>query len=487
LFEASRSLAFFDHFRIPYRVQDDGPSAAWNLPERHPLQSWARAHWNRGPAPHRVVYWPRNEDIAKQAPVAQYSLDSIPIFGRVVPDTRLIDLLTASQGHWQRDTPILEGSGNCIASVWRDENGNIVLPFDPDEVLKNFWSEGYRSIQERRFTTRARKASMLFYYRIRPWMPHATQILLRRFFIPLQSRQLFPAWPLETALQDLFAWLFGRFTQLAQEGIPWIAPWPQGYSWALVLTHDVETQSGYDKLGELKSIEIEAGLRSSWNFVPKRYPVDDSLVRELLDDGFEVGVHGLYHDGRDLQSLALLNQRLPGIRVYAKRWEAVGFRSPSTHRMWEWMPLLGFDYDSSYADTDPYEPQPGGCCSLWPFFNQDMVELPITLPQDHTLFVLLGHLDEGLWIKKARQIKSHNGMVLLDTHPDYTAESPAGVYQRFLSEFHNDPTAWRALPKEVSAWWRRRAHSYIVFDENNWSIQGEAAKEARIEFTRLAS
>ena len=28
------------------------------------------------------------------------------------------------------------------------------------------------------------------------------------------------------------------------------------------------------------------------------------------------------------------------------------------------MPRLGFDYDSSYTDTDPYEPQPGGCCTL---------------------------------------------------------------------------------------------------------------------------
>ena len=50
------------------------------------------------------------------------------------------------------------------------------------------------------------------------------------------------------------------------------------------------------------------------------------------------------------------------------------------------MPRLGFEYDSSYTDTDPYEPQPGGCCSYLPYFNESLVELPITLPQDHTVF-----------------------------------------------------------------------------------------------------
>jgi hypothetical protein len=52
------------------------------------------------------------------------------------------------------------------------------------------------------------------------------------------------------------------------------------------------------------------------------------------------------------------------------------------------MASLPFEYDSSYPDTDPFEPQPGGCCSWLPYFNGPLVELPITLPQDHTLFVI---------------------------------------------------------------------------------------------------
>ena len=77
------------------------------------------------------------------------------------------------------------------------------------------------------------------------------------------------------------------------------------------------------------------------------------------------------------------------------------------------MPLLGFDYDSSSPDTDPFEPQSGGCCSWWPFFNGKLVELPITLVQDHTLFVILRRPDEQLWVEKAElSSESRNGWLL---------------------------------------------------------------------------
>ena len=68
-------------------------------------------------------------------------------------------------------------------------------------------------------------------------------------------------------------------------------------------------------------------------------------------------MHGLYHDGRDLESEKTLLERLPAIRSHAERWGAVGFRSPATHRDWRLMRLLGFEYDSSSPDTDPFEPQ----------------------------------------------------------------------------------------------------------------------------------
>jgi hypothetical protein len=247
-----------------------------------------------------------------------------------------------------------------------------------------------------------------------------------------------------------------------------------------VLTHDVETGKGRDHVHLMRDLEAERGYRSSWNFVPKRYETADSLVESLKADGFEVGVHGLYHDGRDLESRELLERRLPEIRSYAERWGAVGFRSPATHRDWDLMRLLPFDYDSSSPDTDPFEPQSGGCCTWLPFENGDLVELPITLPQDHTLFVILQR-DEGAWIEKADELRTRGGMALLITHPDYMIESERlEAYTRFLDRYADDESAWRALPCEVSAWWRRRAASSIERDGDGWRVSGPAAGEATV-------
>ena len=239
-------------------------------------------------------------------------------------------------------------------------------------------------------------------------------------------------------------------------------------------------------LDPVLELERALGLRSSWNFVPRRdYEVRLDVLQRLVADGFEVGVHGLYHDGRDLESLETLRRRLPAMREAADQWGAVGFRSPATHRSWELMPMLGFEYDSSYSDTDPFEPQGGGCCSWLPFFIDGMVELPLTVSQDHTMFVILQKRDEGAWVEKTSFLRSRGGMALLVTHPDYlTDEVIMGAYRRFLERFADDASAWKALPREVSDWWRRRAASTLERSGAEWRVVGPAAHDGRIEFAR---
>jgi hypothetical protein len=264
--------------------------------------------------------------------------------------------------------------------------------------------------------------------------------------------------------------------------MPYLAPWPDGHEWALVVTHDVETAVGRDAIGRLRAVEEALGYRSSWNLVPERYTVDDALVADLRASGNEVGVHGLRHDGRDLESWRTLQRRLPEMRRWAERWGAVGFRSPATHRRWEWMPALGFEYDTSYPDTDPYEPIPGGCCSWLPFFNQAQVELPVTLPQDHTLLTILQR-DGALWAEKAGFLRRRGGMALVIVHPDYMLDAESlQAYEGFLRAFQDDGTAWKALPREVSDWWRRRQATSLRVIDGAWSATGPADGEARIEF-----
>ena len=390
-------------------------------------------------------------------------------------------MLSRSGQGWEPAEAIFDGDDRHVANVWCDREGSIFLPFDPGEVMWRFWSESYQAVGRSRMAGAGRAAAVRGYYLARPALPRPVQLRLRRLFTRVQSRSSFPAWPVEDTLHNLYAWLIALVADVAGRPVPYLHPWPDGRTWAFVLTHDVETATGYQDMELLRSLERKHGYRSSWNFVGQRYPVGDDMLRALRDEGCEVGVHGLRHDGRDLGSPRLLEHRLPAMREFAKRWDASGFRSPATQRRWELMPGLGFDYDSSYSDTDPYEPQPGGCCTFWPYFNQAMVELPITLPQDHTMFSILQKADSEIWLEKARFLRRRQGMALVLTHPDYARDKRVtDSYASLLETFEDDDTAWRALPREVSAWWRDRAASAIRRDGDAWRVEGPASDRAQV-------
>ena len=467
-FVATRQLAFLDHFRVPHAVD--------------PATSHAGTNCVR--AGHAALIWPATPGPDLVAGMIRGEGDrGIPFFARIQPDDAVRELLPGDADAWSPARAVVTTDGSPLGSIWRAADGSVFFPFDPDEVIANYWSERYLQLAG---SSRARKLArilMVAYYRVRPLLPRALQIWMRRRVAPIQARARFPRWPIETGLHDFFELLLAILADISGDAVPYIAAWPTGHTWALVLTHDVELDAGWRALDPVLELEHAHGLRSSWNLVPLRYQVSDERVRELIDLGHEVGVHGLYHDGRDLSSVEMLRERLPGMRAAAERWDAVGFRSPALHRRAEWMPLLGFDYDSSSPDTDPFEPQPGGCCTWLPFFNEGMVELPVTLTQDHTLYVILGHRDEAAWVSKTEFLRDRGGMALLDTHPDYLV-SPRVLhaYSRLLERYAADPTAWTALPREVSAWWRRRAASRLERDGDGWKVVGPAADEARVAF-----
>ncbi|MGB6068008.1 MAG: hypothetical protein WBG50_24645, partial [Desulfomonilaceae bacterium] len=68
-----------------------------------------------------------------------------------------------------------------------------------------------------------------------------------------------------------------------QKKIPFLGYWPSGRKWALVLTHDVESSVGVANIERVIEIEKSMGFRSSWNFVPERYPFDRSILRKLME------------------------------------------------------------------------------------------------------------------------------------------------------------------------------------------------------------
>ena len=470
MFLASSAPLLLDYFRVPYVV--DARLASPDVDQLCPCSYGPRVFWMGG-----------SDGELEAAKISGCEgRPEIPIFGRVLPDSRVASLLEERGSGWRAARKLTDEGGNPIGSIWKSEDGCYFLPFDPAEVIANYWSEGYSAIGKRAGSRGLRRLMMIVYYRLRPLLPRRVQIWLRRQFARQQARSSFPRWPVEPGLHDFFDLMFGILAGVAGQPIPRIAAWPHGYDWALVLTHDVEKAAGLAALEPVLDVERAQGMRSSWNLVAGDYEVTPDRVRQLVDDGFEVGVHGMHHDGRDFESFTTWQERLRGIREGGERWGSVGFRAPSLHRRWEWMPLLEFDYDSSYPDSDPFEPQDGGCCTWLPFFNGDLVELPMTLTLDHTLFVILRHTDDRAWAEKTEFLRAHGGLALIDTHPDYLVdETILASYANFLARFALDPTAWKALPREVSSWWRRRADSSLVRVGDGWQIVGPAAGEGRVE------
>ena len=294
------------------------------------------------------------------------------------------------------------------------------------------------------------------FYLIKPLIPRQLQIFLRRRRAKRLLEQYRRRWPIETSR--------GRFSGVSK--------WPDGKQFCVVLVHDVETMHGYRKCDLLAGLDAAHGFRSSFNFVPERYKVDARYVEDLHSRGFEIGVHGLKHDGKLFLNEKAFAKRAEKINHYIREWKSVGFYSPSMHRNLDWLHRLEVEYDQSTFDTDPFEPQPGGVQIIFPFMVRNAptehgyVELPYTLPQDHTLFIIMKERTNDIWKRKLDWIAENGGLALIKTHPDYmdfenqftfsTKHYPAALYDDLLDYISANFKGrfWHALPMEVAHYWR---------------------------------
>jgi len=306
---------------------------------------------------------------------------------------------------------------------------------------------------------RLSRSKQLYYQFVRPVLPGFLHTPLRTLLLSRQKNGFALKWPIEDRYVRFQFEVVARLIANKQlDSIPYIHFWPAGKRFAFVLTHDIESAEGQNFVCEVAALDEKYGFHSSFNFVPEKYQVDLGLIKELKKRGFEVGVHGLKHDGRLFSSKAIFDARVKRINNYLKEWDAVGFRSPMTHRNPEWMQSLDIEYDSSFFDTDPFEPIPGGTMSIWPFQMGRFIELPYTLMQDHTLMVTLGETTPRLWLEKVGFIEKYCGMALVNTHPDYLKDPRHfTVYEAFLRKMRERDGYWHALSRELARWWKKRA------------------------------
>jgi hypothetical protein len=300
-----------------------------------------------------------------------------------------------------------------------------------------------------------------FYYHVKPFVPRSLRWALRRKRAVAIRERNTETWPINAAASEIPDHWQG---------------WPDGKKFAFVLTHDVESGNGVGKVKKLAEMEHGCGLCSSFNFIPQgSYEVPDELRSWLTDRNFEVGVHDLYHDGKLYHSRGGFREKAEQINQHLREWGAVGFRSGFMLRQLEWLHDLDAEYDASTFDTDPFEPQPDGCRTIFPFFVPDRekahgagyVELPYTLPQDSTLYLLLGERSAEIWLRKLDWIAEHGGLALVNIHPDYIDfdqtdfshfRYPVSLVSDLFEYLENRYKGqfWNPLPRELAAWYRNQ-------------------------------
>ena len=371
------------------------------------------------------------------------------------------------------------------------------------------------------------------YYSIKPLLPLRMRFAVRRWFAVRKRPQVEGAWPIMPG------------SEAPPEGWP---GWPEGKQFALVLTHDVEGTLGLGKCDRLTKLERELGFRSAFNLIPEgEYRVTDDLRADFRACGCEVGVHDLYHDGKLFLREHEFSANAVRINHYLREWGAAGFRSGFMLHNLDWLHQLDVLYDASTFDTDPFEPQPQGRNTIFPFwvprskmlktetrkteieeyrteavsasqpfsvspsssnlsasseqisasqpfsvsaFPRDgYAELPYTLPQDSTLFLLLKERHPDIWFQKLDWIARHGGMALVNVHPDYMRFDgqpssphtyPADYYRQFLQYARRryKDSFWQPLPRDLAAFVARHSipprriprricmvtHSYFLSD-----------------------
>jgi hypothetical protein len=374
----------------------------------------------------------------------------------------------------------------------RLENGTCTLAFDPDTIVENLRRERY--VPEALAAGRGPAAGGFVrkaYYAVRPLLPVAVRKHLQRASLKGWDKKPFPTWPVDRSVDSVFEQLMALALRIQNtERIPFIWFWPEGKTGCAIMTHDVEQRAGLNFCPTLMDLNDSHGIKSSFQVIPDgRYHATEAELDGIRKRGFEVNVHDWNHDGHLYSSREIFLERVAKINQVAEQYRAQGFRSGVLYRNTEWFDDLNFSYEMSIPNVGHLDPQPGGCCTVMPYFIGDLLEIPLTTIQDYSLFHILKDYSIEIWKGQIERILAGNGLASFNVHPDYLIEPRArATYSRllaFLSSLKSERNFWLALPRDVNRWWRDRSKSKILEKNGRLEIEGPCADRARIAFASL--
>jgi hypothetical protein len=364
------------------------------------------------------------------------------------------------------------------------ENGDVYLPFDPDEISENLQRELYIG----HWRADAFSYVLNLYYFLRPVLPVGLRSRLQKLHLRRWQELSFPRWPVDCSVDEVFrAMMLLALRASGAPRIPFIWFWPDGKTSCAVMTHDVETATGRDFCSVLMDIDDSRGIKASFQIVPEeRYEVSSRFLQSLRARGFEVCVHDLNHDGHLYRSRPEFLRRAAKINAYLQEYQAQGFRAGVLYRKQVWYDALQCSYDMSVPNVARLDPQRGGCCTVMPYFIGDILEIPVTTVQDYTLFHILNDYSITLWKWQMEEIMKKRGLMSFIVHPDYIM-NPRNrqVFESlldYIAAMRDTRGIWTATPGEVNQWWRQRAAMTLTDVNGKWEIQGEGSERASVAY-----
>jgi len=395
---------------------------------------------------------------------------------KVTSEEKLIRLPIASNASVSLSATVHQFSGPSLESMLRDGDATIlhkirglrvhILSVD---LVSNYHQLMYTRMDENpswrfRFLTK-----MPFSYKAIPSSIRNRVFRAKGSITGLREEAVGPV----ECLRSIF---LAALVIASNSPIPTIGFWRRGKSYALAISHDVETRVGLeDGAGRLVEVERKLNIRSTWNIPSDRYPLSPQLLISLAETG-EVGGHDTKHDGRLL--FANFKDKTDRVRRCRERLELLsrkevrGFRAPLLQHGRELVEALGkagYHYDSSIPSWEQLSPtslKPHGVGTVFPFLISGIVEIPVSLPQDHQLIRVSGLgaaeavdylLEVSRWIKKI------GGACIILVHPDYEFGQDDGPeeYHRLIESFHSDPACDIMTLGELAKWWSYRQESHI--------------------------
>ena len=267
---------------------------------------------------------------------------------------------------------------------------------------------------------------------------------------------------------------------------------------ALLARYGITASRAADRVVDCVTMLAEHGCAPTFptpGRVVQRYP---RFFRQLQDAGAEIAVHGYDHvDLRAYPPAEAREQLVKAAQVFAHHGvEAHGFRCPylsCSDELLEALPngFLSYSsneavwWDTAVANADDtsvildalrrfYKPKPAFDAVCVPRIRPNLVEIPVSVPDDLELIDGL-HLDREemtqVWCQMLNQTHRRGELFTLMFHPElaWRCRQPLAAVLQAATGF--EPATWVARLRDISSWWQEKSNFAVSISDGPESLQ----------------